>query len=147
MSKRGLLALLALFVAALASWPPAAAGTMRGGAAVVARLRPCRVVARDRVQGRRGPDVLIASDLPLQGSSRTQTIQIVGAIRYLLDQQSWKAGDYNVAFQSCDDSTAQAGKWDSGKCSQNAKAYCRERQGRRVIGTFNSVAPRSSFRC
>ena len=55
------------------------------------------------------PDVLIASDLPLQGSSRTQTIQIVGAIRYLLDQQNWKAGDHSVAFQSCDDATAQAG--------------------------------------
>ena len=38
-------------------------------------------------------------------------------------QQEWKAGDYNVAYQSCDDATAQAAKWDSGKCSQNANAY------------------------
>ena len=67
--------------------------------------------------------MLLASDFPLQGSSRTQTIQIVEAIRYLLEQSNYKAGDHNVAYQSCDDSTAQAGKWDSGKCSTNAQAY------------------------
>ena len=32
-------------------------------------------------EGDGDPDVLIASDLPLQGSSRTQTLQMVGAIR------------------------------------------------------------------
>jgi branched-chain amino acid transport system substrate-binding protein len=83
-------------------------------------------------------DVLIASDLPLQGSSRTQSLQIVGAIRYLLEQQNWKAGDLNVAYQSCDDATAQAGKWDPGKCSQNANAYATNESLVAVIGTFNS---------
>jgi branched-chain amino acid transport system substrate-binding protein len=89
-------------------------------------------------EGEGDPDVLIASDLPLQGSSRTQTLQIVGAIRYLLQQRNWKAGDLNVAFQSCDDSTAQAGKWDPGKCSQNANAYAGNEKLVAVIGTFNS---------
>jgi branched-chain amino acid transport system substrate-binding protein len=89
-------------------------------------------------KGEGDPDLLITSDLPLQGSSRTQTIQIVGAIRYLLDQQDWKAGDHNVAFQSCDDATAQAAKWDSGKCSQNAQAYAANEKVVAVIGTFNS---------
>src|SRR5215210_2762903 len=60
-------------------------------------------------KGEGDPDVLIASDLPLQGSSRTQTLQIIGAIRQVLDQRGWKAGDANVAFQSCDDATAQLG--------------------------------------
>ena len=84
------------------------------------------------------PDVLIASDLPLQGSSRTQTIQIVEAIRYLLEQDNYKAGDHNVAYQSCDDATAQAGKWDSGKCSTNAQSYAANEKLVAVIGTFNS---------
>jgi branched-chain amino acid transport system substrate-binding protein len=83
-------------------------------------------------------DVLIATDLPLQGSSRTQTIQIVEAVRYLLEQDNYKAGDYNVAFQSCDDSTAQAGKWESGKCSTNAQSYAGNEKVVGVIGTFNS---------
>ena len=58
---------------------------------------------------------LIASDLPLQGSGRTQTVQMTKAIAYILKQHGWKAGKYSLAYQSCDDSTAQAGKWDSGK--------------------------------
>ena len=82
--------------------------------------------------------MLLASDFPLQGSSRTQTTQIVEAIRYLLEQQDWKAGDHNIAYQSCDDATAQAGKWDSGKCSTNAQAYAGNEKVVGVIGTFNS---------
>ena len=84
------------------------------------------------------PQVLIASDMVLQGSSRTQTLQIVEAIRQMLDSAGWKAGAVNVGFQSCDDSTAQAGKWDPGKCSQNANAYAENPAVLAVIGTFNS---------
>jgi branched-chain amino acid transport system substrate-binding protein len=88
--------------------------------------------------GEGDPDVLIASDLPLQGSSRTQTLQINAAIKQVLDEAGWKAGDLSVAFQSCDDSTAQAGKWDPGKCSQNANSYAENQSLLAVIGTFNS---------
>ena len=84
------------------------------------------------------PDVLIATDLAMQGSSRTQTLQVVGAVRYMLQQQGWKAGTKKVALQVCDDSTAQAGKWDSGKCNQNGKAEAANQNLVAVIGTFNS---------
>jgi branched-chain amino acid transport system substrate-binding protein len=83
-------------------------------------------------------DYLIASDLPLQGGSRTQTTQMNAAIRYVLDQQNWKAGKYNIAFQACDDSTAQLGKWDPDKCSANAHAYAQNSKLLGVVGTFNS---------
>ncbi|MEX2464247.1 MAG: branched-chain amino acid ABC transporter substrate-binding protein [Gaiellaceae bacterium] len=83
-------------------------------------------------------DVLIATDLPMQGSSRTQTVQMVEATRFVLEQRGWKAGGLDVAFQACDDSTAQAGKWDSGKCSQNAQAYASNADVLGVLGTFNS---------
>jgi branched-chain amino acid transport system substrate-binding protein len=89
-------------------------------------------------EGEGEPNVLIASDLPLQGSSRTQTLQMIEAIRLVLEQASWKAGDFNVGYQSCDDATAQAGKWDSGKCSQNANAYAENESMVGLIGTFNS---------
>src|SRR5207247_8400473 len=36
------------------------------------------------------------------------------------------------------DSTAQAGKWDSGKCSANGHAYANNQKVIGVIGTFNS---------
>jgi branched-chain amino acid transport system substrate-binding protein len=81
---------------------------------------------------------LIASDLPLEGSGRTQTSQMTRAIKFVLNQHGWKAGKYTLAYQSCDDATAQAGKWDSGKCSANANAYAQNSSVVGVIGTFNS---------
>jgi branched-chain amino acid transport system substrate-binding protein len=89
-------------------------------------------------KGSGSPDYLIASDLPMQGGSRTQTTQMVGAIRYLVDQANWKAGKYKIAFQACDDSTAQLGKWDADKCSANAHAYAQNSKLLGVVGTFNS---------
>jgi branched-chain amino acid transport system substrate-binding protein len=83
---------------------------------------------------------LIASDLPLQGSGRTQTIQMTKAIAFVLKQHNWKAGRYELAYQSCDDATAQAGKWDSGKESANANAFANDPNVVGVIGTFNSGA-------
>jgi len=89
-------------------------------------------------EGSGSPQYIIASDLPLQGSGRTQTIQMTDAIKFILKQTNFKAGKYTVGYQSCDDSTAQAGKWDSGKCSTNANAYARNQSVIGVIGTFNS---------
>ncbi len=90
------------------------------------------------VQGGGAASLLIASDLALQGSSRTQTIEMTEAIQYQLRVRHYKAGKYIVAYQSCDDSTAQAGKWDSGKCSANAQNYVRNKSVIGIIGTFNS---------
>jgi branched-chain amino acid transport system substrate-binding protein len=82
--------------------------------------------------------LLIASDLPLEGSGRTQTSQMTRAIKFIFGQHGWKAGNYTLAYQSCDDATAQAGKWDSGKCSANAQSYAANQSVVGVIGTFNS---------
>jgi branched-chain amino acid transport system substrate-binding protein len=81
---------------------------------------------------------LVASDLPLEGSGRTQTSQMTRAIKFIFNKHGWKAGKYSLAYQSCDDATAQAGKWDSGKCSANANAYAQNSSVVGVIGTFNS---------
>jgi branched-chain amino acid transport system substrate-binding protein len=88
--------------------------------------------------GSGSPQFIIASDLPLQGSSRTQTIEMTKAIAFELKQNGYKAGKYTVGYQSCDDSTAQAGKWDPAKCSANAGKYVRDSSVVGVIGTFNS---------
>jgi branched-chain amino acid transport system substrate-binding protein len=138
--KRGLLALFALLVASLALVAAGCGGddNESGGGGGSIQALPSSSCTGIEYKGDGDPDYLIVSDLPLQGSSRTQTTQIVGAIRYLLDKQGWKAGDHKIAYQSCDDATAQAGKWDSGKCSQNANAYAGNDKLIGVIGTFNS---------
>jgi branched-chain amino acid transport system substrate-binding protein len=150
--KRGLWAVLALLVAVLALLAAGCGGddddeasggetteaTGGGGGTGDITALPSSSCTAIEYEGEGEPDVLIASDFPLQGSSRTQTIQIVEAIRYLLEKSNFKAGDHNVAYQSCDDATAQAGKWDSGKCSTNAQAYASNEAVVGVIGTFNS---------
>ncbi|MBA2332058.1 MAG: branched-chain amino acid ABC transporter substrate-binding protein [Actinobacteria bacterium] len=150
--KRGVWGVLALFVAVLALAAAGCGGddeessdgsgttteeSSGGGGGNVEAL-PSSSCTAIEYEGEGEPDVLLASDFPLQGSSRTQTIQIVEAIRYLLEESNYKAGDHNVAYQSCDDATAQAGKWDSGKCSTNAQAYAGNEAVVGVIGTFNS---------
>jgi branched-chain amino acid transport system substrate-binding protein len=60
------------------------------------------------------------------------------AVQFVLSSAKWKAGNYTIAYQDCDDSTAQAGKWDSAKCSANGNAYARNKDLIGVIGTFNS---------
>ena len=67
--------------------------------------------------------MLIASDLPLQGANRALTTEMADAIEFVLAERDWEAGGKKVGYQSCDDSTAQAGSWDSAKCSSNARAY------------------------
>jgi branched-chain amino acid transport system substrate-binding protein len=139
--KRSLLALFGLIVASLALMAAGCGGDDEGsgggGSGDITAL-PSSSCTGIEYKGEGDPDLLLVSDFPLQGSSRTQTTQIVGAIRFLLDKQDWKAGDHNVAYQSCDDATAQAAKWDSGKCSQNANAYAQNEKVIGVIGTFNS---------
>jgi branched-chain amino acid transport system substrate-binding protein len=133
--KRNGVLLAALLVAALALVAAGCGGGGGGGAPEALPSSSCTAI---EYEGDGDPDYIIASDFPLQGSSRTQTEQIVAAIRYELGQRNWKAGDYNIGFQSCDDATAQAGKWDSGKCSSNANAYAANDKVIGVIGTFNS---------
>jgi branched-chain amino acid transport system substrate-binding protein len=133
-AKKSLLAVLGLLVAVFAV---VAAGCGGGGGNEVTALPSSSCTALE-YEGDGDPDYILASDFPLQGSSRSQTEQIVAAIRYELGQRNWKAGDYNIGFQSCDDATAQAGSWDSAKCSANANAYAANDAVIGVIGTFNS---------
>jgi branched-chain amino acid transport system substrate-binding protein len=89
-------------------------------------------------KGSGSPDYIVASDLPLQGAIRHQTVQISRAILWDLANRGWKAGNLKIGYQSCDDSTAQTGGWDSAKCATNARLYASNRSVIGVVGTFNS---------
>jgi branched-chain amino acid transport system substrate-binding protein len=133
--KRSALLAFGVLIAALALVAAGCGGGDGGGDVEALPSSSCGPL---QFEGDGDPDYIIASDFPLQGSSRTQTEQIVAAIEFELEQRGWKAGDHNIAFQSCDDATAQAAKWDSGKCSQNGNAYAANDSVIAVIGTFNS---------
>ena len=82
------------------------------------------------------PDVLVASDLPLQGPSSARTL--AAAVRFVLAQHRFKGGRYSVGFQSCDDSTARAQVSDFFKCATNARDFGAPAKLVAVIGPYDS---------
>jgi branched-chain amino acid transport system substrate-binding protein len=80
----------------------------------------------------------IVSDLPMQGANSHQTKQMVQAIELTLKQHNYKINGMTIQYQACDDSTAQAGTWDSATCSANANAYAQDPSVIGVLGTLNS---------
>ena len=90
------------------------------------------------MSGGRDPDVLIASDLPLQGDFSEGTAGTTAAIELVLKQHGFKAGRYTLGYRSCDDSTEQSGTFDRRTCAANANAYAQAEKLVAVIGTYNS---------
>jgi branched-chain amino acid transport system substrate-binding protein len=113
-----------------AAWVSVAGGTTEGALTASA----CGEVA----SGPGSPDVLIASDLPLQGPFSAEPRAVEGAIRYALERRGFKAGEYSVGYQSCDVSTPQTGGFEFRKCAANASAYANAEQLLAVIGPWSS---------
>jgi branched-chain amino acid transport system substrate-binding protein len=135
LKKLGLLGFLIVLTTALGLTLAACGGDGGGGKATALPSASCGPI---RYEGDGDPEFIIASDFPLQGANRSLTTEMADAVEFVLKQRDWKAGDANIGFQSCDDSTAQAGSWDSAKCSANARNYASNEKMLGLIGTFNS---------
>jgi ABC-type branched-subunit amino acid transport system substrate-binding protein/DNA-binding beta-propeller fold protein YncE len=92
--------------------------------------------------GGRKPDVLIASDLGLQGSSGADSRGMADAIRFVLSRYGYRAGRFVVGYRSCDDAYAPSGEWEPRTCARNANAYARAERLVAVIGTIHSNCSR-----
>jgi len=137
--KRGSTLLLGLAAGALLAFVAAGCGGGGGGGGGgEATVLPSASCGPVRYGGDGKPDLLIASDLPLQGANRSLTTEMADAVEFILKQHDFKAGGKTIGYQSCDDATAQAGSWDSAKCSSNARAYANNKSVIGVVGTFNS---------
>jgi len=130
--------LLALGVAAAVA--AAVAGTTGVARSATASVTPLPSSSCGPIvyKGSGSPDLIVASDLPLQGAIRHQTVQVSRAELWALANAGWKAGSFKIGYQSCDDSTAQTGGWDTAKCATNAHLYANNRSVIAVLGTFNS---------
>ena len=114
-----------------------------GGAWVSTAGRPAAgtlpaSVCGELVSGGRKPDVLIASDLPLQGPNGAGPRAMADAIRLALEQRDFKAGRYTVGYRSCDESTAQTGGFENRRCAANAEAYAGADDLVALIGPYSS---------
>jgi ABC-type branched-subunit amino acid transport system substrate-binding protein/DNA-binding beta-propeller fold protein YncE/predicted Ser/Thr protein kinase len=120
----------ALAAGAGGAWVSVAGGTTEGALTTTA----CGEVA----SGGGRPDVLIVSDLPLQGPGSAEPRALAAAIRFALERRGFRAGDHTVGYQSCDHSTPQTGGFEFRKCAANATAYAHAEQLVGVIGPYSS---------
>ena len=112
---------------------PAAATSARPGRLAGVRGADCRPVV---FAGTGQPDALVVSDLPLQGPVRADTLPMSQAVALTLKRHGFRAGRFSVGYQSCDDSTAEAGFSDEQRCRRNPRAYAAEP---RVVGIIGAV--------
>ena len=85
-------------------------------------------------------DVTIYPSLPLQGTTRDNSLDVQKGAQLALDQRNAKAGACTVTYKKLDDSTAQAGQWDAGATSANARRVAGDENAIALIGEFNSSA-------
>ena len=85
-----------------------------------------------------GKTLVVSTDLPLQGSSASQSQSTNQLIQLYLDQVGSKAGDYTIQLKPYDDSTAAKGAWDDAACAKNATDHVANANEVAVMGTFNS---------
>jgi len=92
-----------------------------------------------------GNTVDIYSSLPLQGANTAQTDPMVNGMKLALAQAGGKAGQWTVNYQSLDDSTAAAAKWDPGQTAANARKVATDPKAVYYMGEFNSGASQVSI--
>jgi branched-chain amino acid transport system substrate-binding protein len=88
--------------------------------------------------GAAGKTLHVYSSMPLQGANATQARDIVRAIRLALKEAGGRAGRFDIAYTSLDNSTRAAGNWDPGRCAENATRARRDPATILFIGAFNS---------
>jgi ABC-type branched-subunit amino acid transport system substrate-binding protein len=120
----------ALAAGAGSGWVSVAGETTEGALTTTA----CGEVA----SGPGTPDVLIASDFPLQGPRSADPRAMEDAISHVIQRRGFKAGDHTVGYQSCDVSTPQTGGFEFRKCAANASAYAHAEQLVAVIGPYST---------
>ena len=94
-----------------------------------------------------GNTVKIVSSLPMTGSGIGQNQTIVNGIKQVLDETNSTAcnGKIKIQYESYDDATAAAGKWDPAQVTSNANKAVADKSVVALIGHFNSGAAKLSI--
>lgn len=87
-----------------------------------------------------GGSLTVYSSLPLQGASRPQSEDVINGEKLALKQKGNKCGDFTIKYESLDDATAAAGKWEPGATSANARKVAQDDSAIAYLGEFNSGA-------
>ena len=128
MTKKVSLLVLVVAAGVAAALAAGYTGTARSATSSISPL-PSSSCGPVVYKGSGSPDFIVASDLPAPGCDPEADRQISRAILWDLADRGWKAGSYKIGYQSCDDSTAQTGGWDSGEV-RDKRASVRKQQVR-----------------
>jgi branched-chain amino acid transport system substrate-binding protein len=130
-------------LAAAAALVAGCGGDERGAAARATPVPPpaalgdCSAVF---YEGPGRPDVLIVSDMPLQGTYANDGLQATKAVQIVLRARGFKAGGRTVGYVSCDGATPRD-DISATKCRRAGRAYAAAKRVVGVIGPlFSSCA-------
>jgi branched-chain amino acid transport system substrate-binding protein len=84
--------------------------------------------------------VTVYTSLPFDATDRQQTEDVVKGEKLALSQVNSTVGPCKITFKQLDDSTAQAGQWDPGQTSANARKASQDKSAIAYLGEFNSGA-------
>jgi branched-chain amino acid transport system substrate-binding protein len=88
--------------------------------------------------GKGRPDLLIGVSTILGGQFAGHGIQVSEAVRMVLQERGWRAGDYNVGVQICGETTRSGDATDPKLCRRTARAFARNRSVVVVLGEHYS---------
>jgi len=137
--RTALLIAVGLVLAAVIGLTVAALDT--GSNASASTLQPLR---SDRCSslhygGKGQPDALIVADLPLERGVLDTTSPMVEAMTLALERRDYKAGQYRVGLQVCNDAARDNVVADPLTCVANARAYGANPSVIGVVGPFTST--------
>jgi branched-chain amino acid transport system substrate-binding protein len=92
-----------------------------------------------RYGGEGRPDFLMAASTALHGEFTGHGVQVVQALKMILGERGWRAGDYTVGLQVCDEVPASRDAASPAKCRRNARAFARSRSVLVVHGPLTST--------
>jgi branched-chain amino acid transport system substrate-binding protein len=129
-----------LLVAAVALAAGCGGDDERGAAAAGTPAPPPAALANCSsvfYEGAGRPDVLIASDMPLQGTYVNDGLQGTKAVQIVLRERGFKAGAKTVGYVSCD-GASPGNDISPAKCRRAGRAYAAAQPVVAVIGPFFS---------
>jgi branched-chain amino acid transport system substrate-binding protein len=84
------------------------------------------------------PRLLIVVSSGFQGVYKGHGVQTAQAMKMVLAERGWRAGDYTIGMQACEETDAETEAPSPAKCARNARAFARNRSVVGVVGPLTS---------
>lgn len=84
------------------------------------------------------PRFLIIVNSAFQGTFRGHGVQTAQAMKMILAQHGWRAGEYTIGMQACEETDPETGAPSPARCRRNARAFAANPSVLGVIGPLSS---------